>query len=88
MNSPSNFVRINISMPSDLVTELRRRVPKRQISRFLSDAAKTKIDDLTQEEALKKLLAGSPAFPHIKDSVKWIRELRKGDLKRMKRLGI
>ena len=75
-------------MPRDLVKELKERIPARGVSRFLSDAAKEKVEKLTQEEALKELLAGPPAFPHIKDSVKWVRELRKGDLKRLKRFGI
>ena len=88
MNISSNFVRVNISLPRDLAKELKEKVPARGISRFIADAAKEKIETLTQEEAFRELLAGPPAFPHIKDSVKWVRELRKGDLKRLKRLGI
>lgn len=88
MNSISNYVRINVSLPSDLVKELKEKVPFRGISRFLSDAAKEKIEQIIQEEAFKELLAGPPAFPQIKDSVKWVRDLRKGDIKRLRRLGV
>ena len=88
MNISGNYVRVNVSLPRDLVKELKRRVPKREVSRFLSDAAKEKIRHLTADDALKELLAGPPAFPHIKDSVKWIRDLRRRDLKRLERLGV
>lgn len=88
MNGTSNYVRVNISLPRDLVKELREKVPSRGISKFLSDAAREKVDSISSEEALKELLAGPPAFPHIKDSVKWVRELRRNDLKRLKRLGL
>lgn len=88
MNSPSNFVRVNVSLPRDLLKELKKKVPFRGMSKFLSDAARGKVDSINSEEALRELLSGPPAFPQIKDSVKWVRELRKGDLKRMKRLGI
>lgn len=88
MNGTSNYVRVNISLPRDLLKELKVKVPSRGISRFLSDAAREKVDSISSEEALRELLAGPPAFPQIKDSVKWVRELRKGDLKRLKRLGI
>ena len=84
----SNYVRINITLPSDLIKDLKEKLPARRISRFIADAAKEKVERLTQEEALKELLAGPPAFPNIKDSIKWVRELRRRDLKRLKRLGI
>jgi len=88
MNTTSNYIRVNVSLPRDLLIELKEKVPNRRISKFIADAAKEKVEKLTQEEALRELLAGSPAFPHIKDSVKWVRELRRRDLKRLKRLGI
>ena len=88
MNSPSNFVRVNISLPSDLLKELKVKVPTRGISRFIADAAKEKIETLTQEEAFRELLAGPPAFTEIKDSVAYVRKMRRLDEKRMKRLGL
>ena len=88
MDSQTNFVRVNISLPSDLVKELKEKVPARRISRFLSDAAREKIQTLTQEEAFKELLAGPPAFTEIKDSVVYVRKMRRLDEKRMRRLGL
>ena len=84
----SSYVRINITLPRDLVKELKEKIPSRGLSKFLADAAEEKVEELTREEALKELLAAPPAFPHIKDSVKWVRDLRRRDLKRLKRLGI
>lgn len=88
MNGTSNYVRINVSLPRDLIRELKERVPARGVSKFISEAATEKIESMTQEEAFEKLIAGPPAFPHIKNPVKWVKDLRKGDLKRLKRLGI
>jgi len=88
MNGASNYVRVNISLPSDLVKELKKKIPFRGISRFISDAAREKVENMSREDALKELLSGPPAFPQIKDSVKWVRELRRNDLKRLKRLGL
>jgi hypothetical protein len=88
MNGVSNYVRINISLPNDLVTKLKKSVPKRGISRFLSDAAAEKITKEEREKAFKELLEGPPAFPDIKDSVAYIRKMRRLDEKRLKRLGI
>lgn len=84
----SSYVRINITLPRGLVKELKEKIPSRGLSKFLADAAEEKVEELTREEALKELLAAPPAFPHIKDSVKWVRDLRRRDLKRLKRLGI
>lgn len=88
MNSPSNFVRVNISLPRNLLKELKEKVPPRGISRFLSDAAEKKIEEEEEKKAFRELLEAPPAFPHIKDSVAYIRKMRRLDEKRMKRLGI
>ena len=88
MNGTSNYIRINVSLPSDLVKELKKKVPSRGISRFLSDAAAEKINREEKEKALKELLEAPPAFPDIKDSVVYVRKMRRLDEKRMKRLGI
>lgn len=89
MNSPSNFVRINISLPRDLVKELKEKVPSRGISRFLSDAAKEKIEEQEREKAFKELLEAPPAFTFLRGknaAVNWVRKSRKEDEKRMKRI--
>jgi len=80
--------RLNISIPTETATKLKKIAPKRGVSSFLAEAAEEKISKLEREKALKEILAMPPTFTHIKDSSKWIRDLRRRDLKRMKRLGI
>lgn len=81
-------VRVNVSLPFELVKDLKKISPKRGVSKFLSEAAEEKMRRDKREKALKELLAGPPAFPDIRDSAKWVRDLRKRDLGRLKRLGI
>lgn len=81
-------VRINVTIPAETVEKLKKVVAKRGISRFLTDAVEEKITKIEREKALKELLAMPPTFTHIKDSRKWVRDLRRRDLKRMKRLGL
>ncbi|MBI2028629.1 MAG: hypothetical protein HYT07_03395 [Candidatus Levybacteria bacterium] len=88
MNVADNYIRINVSLPSDLVKELKEKIPFRGISRFLSDAAKEKIEKEEREKAFRELLEAPPAFPEIKDSAAYIRKMRRLDGKRMRRLGI
>lgn len=83
-----NAVRINISLPSDLVKDLKKRTSKREFSKFLAEAAEEKMAKEKREKALKEFLAGPPAFPEVKDSVAWVRKSRREDEKRLKRLGI
>src|SRR3989338_5908363 len=66
MNGASNYVRVNISLPRDLLKELKEKVPSRGISRFLSDAAKEKIEESEKEKAFKELLEAPPAFTFLK----------------------
>jgi len=89
MNGASNYVRINISLPSDLVKELREKVPSRGISRFLSEAAREKIAEKERVKAFKELLEAPPAFTFLKGknaAVNWVRKSRKEDEKRLKRI--
>ena len=88
MNGASSYIRVNVSLPSDLVKELKKKIPSRGISRFLSEAAREKIAKEERERAFKELLEAPPAFPDIKDSVSYIRKMRRLDEKRMRRLGI
>jgi len=88
MNGTGNYIRVNISLPSDLVKELKKKIPSRGMSRFISEAAKEKITKEEREKAFKELLEAPPAFPHIKDSVAYVRKMRRLDEKRMKRLGL
>ena len=84
----TNVVRVNISLPKDLVKEIKKHVPSRGMSKFIAETAKKKIEELEREKALKELLDAPPAFAKIKDSVAYVRKMRRLDEKRMKRLGI
>ena len=89
MNISSNFVRVNISLPSDLLKELKEKVPARGISKFLSDAAREKITEEEREKAFKELLDAPPAFTFLKGknaAANWVRKLRREDEKRLKRV--
>lgn len=86
ISSPST--RINISLSEDVLAMLRRYVPERGMSRFLSDAAKEKMDRIKREKALKTLLAAPPSLLSFGDARTYIRRLRRGDEKRLKRLGV
>ena len=75
-------------MPTEIAERLKEVAPKRGVSKFLADAAEEKIKKLEREKALKELLAMPPTFTDVKDSVEYIRKMRRLDEKRMKRLGI
>lgn len=83
-----NAVRINISLPYDLVRDLRKRTNPRGFSKFLAEAAEEKIAKERRSRALKELLDAPPTFTEVKDSVAWVGKMRRLDEKRMKRLGI
>ncbi len=83
-----NTVRINISLPSALVKDLKKRTNPRGLSKFLAEAAEEKMMKERREKALRELLAGPPAFTEIKDSVAYVRKMRRLDEKRLKRLGV
>lgn len=88
MNNATNYIRMNVSLPMELVLLLKKTVPTRGVSKFLAEAAREKIRNIEREKALKELLNATPTFTDIKDSVKYIRKIRRLDEKRMKRLGI
>lgn len=88
MDNTSNYIRMNVSLPTDLVMTLKKTVPPRGISKFLAEATREKMAALEREKALEELLNAPPAFTNIKDSAKYIRKMRRLDEKRMKRLGI
>lgn len=82
------ITRINISLPEETMSMLRRVAPKRGISRFLLEALEEKIEREKREKALKELLAAPATFTDIKNSAAWVRKSRRLDEKRLKRLGI
>ena len=59
---PSPTTRINISLSEDVLAMLKRYVPERGLSRFLTEAANEKITRIKRENALKNLLAAPPSL--------------------------
>lgn len=83
-----NNLRLNISLPEETIKRIKIVAPKRGVSRFLAEAAEEKIRKIKAEKAFKEILAGPPAFTEIKDSVAYVRKMRRLDEKRLKRLGV
>lgn len=88
MNTSSPTIRMNVTIPSSVIHEVKKRAPKRGVSHFITQALVEKIDRERTLRAFKDLEAMPPAFPHIKDSVRYINKLRSQDNKRLKRLGL
>ncbi len=84
----TNYVRMNISLPKEVADILKKDIPPRGISKFLAEAAREKIREIEREKALKELLKAPAAFTEIRDSVAYIRKMRRLDERRMKRLGL
>jgi len=84
-----NTVRINISLPSPLVKDLKKRTNPRGLSKFLAEAAEEKLVKERREKAFREILDAPPAFTSLKGkdaAVKWVRKLRAEDESRLKRI--
>lgn len=82
-------VRINVSLPFELVKDLKRYSKPRELSKFLAIAAEEKIAKYRREKALAEILEAPPAFTFLKGknaAVRWVRSLRKEDDKRLERV--
>lgn len=82
------YARLNILVPTETYKKLKKIAPKRGIGKYMTEAAEEKIRRAEIEKILKEMRAMPPAFPHIKNAAKWVHDMRRRDLKRMKRLGI
>lgn len=82
------YMRINISLSEDFLTMLRTFVPERGLSRFLTEAAKEKIDRIKREKAFNELLNDPPSFTNVRSGSAYVRASRRLDEKRARRLGI
>lgn len=82
------YMRINISLSKDVLTMLRSFVPERGLSRFLSEAAKEKIDRIRREKAFNELLNAPPSFTKVRNGAAYVRASRRLDEKRARRLGV
>lgn len=85
MSNTTDFVRMNITLPQDLVMVLKTNVEPRGISKFLAEAAREKIEESEKEKALKALLAAPATFRNIRNSTKYIRKIRGAEEKRARR---
>ena len=84
-----NTIRVNVSLPSDLVKDLKKRTSPRGVSRFLTEAAREKIKAMERDKAFNEILEAPPAFTFLKgknSAVRWVRSLRREDEKRLKRV--
>jgi hypothetical protein len=80
---------MTISVPEDFVEELKASVSAGNISRFLVEGGREKLERERRERALRELAALPPAFPAITDGATYIHELRrKEDAHRSSKLGL
>lgn len=88
MSNTSNFVRMNISLPQELVITLKENVSRGGISGFLAEAAREKMLAAEKEKALEELVAMPATFTKINNAQEYVRKIRSIDNKRMKTLGV
>ncbi len=83
-------VRINITVPGRLLSELKKEVPERGKSSFISEAIVEKLARKRRENALKEIAKLPVSFTNIKeDSAEYIANERvKEDSERSVHLGI
>ena len=79
MLNNTTVVRINITIPKELVYELEKEVPERGKSSFISLAIEEKLIRERRIDALKKLSTLPPAFKDIKNSAEFVEKMRATD---------
>lgn len=72
--------RINITLPKNLIVDLKKAIPERERSRVIAEALKEKITRMKREESLKKLKgiwakAGGISLKSEKDIKAWRKSL-------------
>jgi metal-responsive CopG/Arc/MetJ family transcriptional regulator len=75
----SPITRVNITIPKDLIDELEKEVPNRGKSRFITKAIKEKLARERREKAFMEIHDAPSAFPHIKNTAKYVSQMRKKD---------
>jgi hypothetical protein len=86
MNTATGYTRVNITLPTDIATYVRRNTAN--ISKYISEAISERMARERREHALKTILSGSPTFTDITDSSAYVRALREEDKARDHRLGL
>jgi metal-responsive CopG/Arc/MetJ family transcriptional regulator len=84
----STTVRVNVSMPKDVLAELQKLVPAGRKSGFIADAVEKELATLKRKKALEEFATLPPTFAAIEDSVAYVRTLRGESEKRLKRFGL
>ena len=82
--------RINITLPKNLIVDLKEAIPERERSRVIAEALKEKIARMKREESLRKLKgiwgkAGGVPFRSNRDLRAWRRSLWSSAEKRFTR---
>lgn len=89
MNNPTNITRVNVSVSNRIVTEVKKLVPQRGMSRFFAEAIEEKLERMKREQSLKELINDpTTIIAGVTDSVTYVHTLRASDNERDKRLGI
>lgn len=85
----AGVVRINVTVPRRLLSELKKEVPERGKSGFVSEAIEEKLARKKKEKALKELAKLPATFTHINDGATYVRSERtKEQNERLVRLGV
>lgn len=85
----TGVVRINITVPKKLLSELEKEVPDRGKSGFVASAIEEKLARERKEKALKELSKLPATFTNIGDGAKYIAsEREKEDKDRSRILGV
>ncbi len=72
-------IRINVTIPKQLVHEVEKAVAKRGKSSFITEAIAEKLEREKRERALEELAALPPTFTDIADGATYIAEQRRTD---------
>jgi predicted RNA-binding protein YlxR (DUF448 family) len=84
-----NMIRINVTVPGTLWTELEQEIPSRGKSAFITKAIEEKLQNAKRTKAFEKLASLPPTFVTIADGSRYIRNMRQEeDKKRSKKLPI
>jgi hypothetical protein len=81
--------RLNISVPKDFVKRVKEFAPNGNVSKFIVESTEGELAKKEREAAMSFFDDVGPLFPEIKNSAKYVHELRKKDAThRMKKIGI
>ncbi|MDQ3238961.1 MAG: hypothetical protein M3P33_00415 [bacterium] len=85
MNTVPQSTRLTITVPKDLIQDVKDATTQRGISSFIVEAIKNEITRRKRENALKRFALLPPASPEISDPVAYINKLREESENRLHR---